>query len=173
MSTTTKSGVTTQVHRVYIKASPQAVWDAITQPEWTVRYGFGAPVEYDLRPGGAYRAFPTEGMKRAAERMGFPIPDVAMDGQVVEADPPRRLVHTFRMLMGDQATVAEGFTQLTWEIDEIEPGLSKLTVIHDLEGAPRMAALTSGEGEGQGAGGGWPEVLSGLKTLLETGEALR
>lgn len=173
MTTKTETSVTTQVYRVYIKATPQAVWDAITQPEWTERYGFGAPVEFDLRPGGAYRALPSEGMKRAAERMGFPIPDVAMDGQVIEAEPPRRLVHTFRMLMGDEATVAEGFTRLTWEIDEIQPGLSKLTVIHDLEGAPRMAALSSGEGEGQGAGGGWPEVLSGLKTLLETGQELR
>ncbi|MGH2677140.1 MAG: SRPBCC domain-containing protein [Actinomycetota bacterium] len=172
-SVNTEICVRTQVHLVYIRASPQAVWYAITKPEWTARYGFGASAEYDLRPGGTYRAFPSEGMKKAAERMGFPIPDVAMDGEVIEADPPRKLVHTFRMVMGDEATVAEGFTRLTWEIDEIQTGLSKLTVIHHLEGAPRMAALTSGEGEGQGAGGGWPEVLSGLKTLLETGESLR
>jgi uncharacterized protein YndB with AHSA1/START domain len=176
MSTTAGTNtisMTTQVHRIYIKASPQAVWDAITKPEWTVRYGFGAVVEYDLRPGGVYRAYPSEAMKKAAERMGFPIPDVAIDGEVIEADPPRRLVHTFRMLMGDEATAAEGFTRLTWEIDEIQPGLTKLTVIHELEGAPRVAALSSGEGAAQGAGGGWPEVLSGLKTLLETGESLR
>jgi uncharacterized protein YndB with AHSA1/START domain len=173
MSTRTKSSVTTQVHRIYIKASPQAVWDAITRPEWTARYGFGTPVEYDLRPGGAFRAVPSEGMKMAAERMGFAIPEVAMDGEVIEVEPPRRLVHTFRMQIGDEATVAEGFTQLTWEIDEVQPGLTKLTVIHDLEGAPRMAEQTSGDAEGQGAGGGWPEVLSGLKTLLETGESLR
>jgi uncharacterized protein YndB with AHSA1/START domain len=169
----TEMSVTTQVHRVYIKASPQAVWDAITKPEWTARYGFGGEVKFDLRPGGVYRTYPSEGMKKAAERMGFPIPEVAIDGEVIEADPPRKLVHTFRMLMGDEATVAEGFTRLTWEIDEIQPGLSKLTVIHDLKGAPRMAALSSGDFEGQGAGGGWPEVLSGLKTLLETGESLR
>jgi uncharacterized protein YndB with AHSA1/START domain len=176
MSTTTESSeisATTQVHRVYIKAPPQAVWDAITRPEWTTRYGFGGVVEFDLRPGGAYRTYPSEAMKKAAERMGFPVPDVAIDGQVLEADPPRRLVHTFRMLMGDEATVAEGFTRLTWEIDEIQPGVTKLTVIHDVEGAPRVAAMSSGDMEGRGAGGGWPEVLSGLKTLLETGESLR
>jgi uncharacterized protein YndB with AHSA1/START domain len=174
MSTTSSEiSVTTQVHRVYIKASPQAVWDAITKPEWTVRYGFGGVVEFDLRPGGAYRTYPSEGMKMAAKGMGFPVPDVAIDGEVIEAEPPRKLVHTFRMLMGDEATVAEGFTRLTWEISEVEPNLTRLTVIHDLEGAPRMAALSSGDFEGQGAGGGWPEVLSGLKTLLETGESLR
>jgi activator of Hsp90 ATPase-like protein len=86
---------------------------------------------------------------------------------------PRKLVQTVRMLMGDEATAAEGFTRLTWEIAEVEPGVSKLTVIHDLEGAPRLAALVRGEMEDHGAGGGWPEVLSDLKTLLETGESLR
>lgn len=112
-------------------------------------------------------------MKKAGAEMGFPVPDLAVDGEVIEADPPRKLVQTFRMLMGDEATTAEGFTRLTWEIDEIGGGVSKLTVIHDLEGAPRLAALVSGEMESEGAGGGWNEVLSGLKTLLETGEPLR
>ena len=45
--------MTVQVHRVYIKATPEAIWDAITKPEWTERYGYAARVEYDLRPGGA------------------------------------------------------------------------------------------------------------------------
>jgi uncharacterized protein YndB with AHSA1/START domain len=53
---TASSTVTTQVYRVYIKATPQKIWDAITQPEWSARYGYAAPGEYDLRPGGAYRA---------------------------------------------------------------------------------------------------------------------
>jgi uncharacterized protein YndB with AHSA1/START domain len=169
----TRTAVTTQVYRIYIKASPQTVWDAITKPEWSVRYGMGGRVEYDLRPGGAYRAYPGEAMKKHGAELGFAVPKVAMDGEVLEADPPRRLVHTFRMLIGDEATTSEGFTKLTWEIDEVRPGVSKLTVVHDLEGAPLLAAMTSGDMEDQGAGGGWPEVISSLKTLLETGEALR
>ena len=60
--------MTTQVYRVYIKATPQAIWDAITKPEWTERYGYGGLSEYDLRPGGAYRAFPSEAMKQAEPR---------------------------------------------------------------------------------------------------------
>ena len=52
MTTKTETLVTTQVYRVYIKASPQAIWDAITKPEWSERYGYGSRVEYDLRPGG-------------------------------------------------------------------------------------------------------------------------
>ncbi|MDQ4005431.1 MAG: SRPBCC domain-containing protein [Actinomycetota bacterium] len=158
---------------MYIKATPQAVWEAITTPEWTSRYGKGGVVEYDLRPGGAYRAYPGEAMKRKAAEMGFPLPEAAFDGEVIEADPPRRLVHTFRMLIGDEAATAEGFTRLTWEIDEVQPGVSKLTVIHDTEGAPIMAAQSSGEMEGKGAGGGWNYVLSDLKSLLETGQSLR
>ena len=61
MTTATETSVTTQVYRVYIKATPEAIWDAITKPEWTERYGYGGRVEYDLRPGGAYRAFAERG----------------------------------------------------------------------------------------------------------------
>jgi uncharacterized protein YndB with AHSA1/START domain len=170
-TTTSDTSVTTQVYRVYIKATPQAIWDAITTPEWTERYGFGGRAEYELRPGGAYRVPTTEAMRKAGERMGLSVPDVMVDGEVIEADPPRRLVHTFRMLM-DEATAAEGFTRLTWEIDELPGGLSKLTVVHELEGKPQLAALSAGELESQGAGGGWTYVLSDLKTLLETGSSM-
>jgi uncharacterized protein YndB with AHSA1/START domain len=103
--------------------------------------------------------------------MGYPIPDVVVDGEVIEADPPRRLVQTWRMLM-DPTMAAEGFTRLTWEIEETQGGVSKLTVVHDVEGAPQIAALISGAMEDQGAGGGWVAILSSLKTLLETGEPL-
>ena len=75
--------------------------------------------------------------------------------------------------MGGEDMAAEGFTRITWEIEELQPGFCKVTAIHDLEGAPQLAALVSGEMETEGAGGGWPEVLSGLKTVLETGESLR
>jgi uncharacterized protein YndB with AHSA1/START domain len=90
---------------------------------------------------------------------------------VIEADPPRRLVQTWRMLM-DEDLKAEGFTRLTHEIEPSEGGVTKLTMIHELEGAPKLAALVGGEHEGEGAGGGWSWVLSGLKTVLETGAEL-
>lgn len=172
MTTGTETAVTTQVYRVYIKTTPQAIWDAITKPEWSERYGYGGRVEYDLRPGGRYRAFASDEMKKAGADMGFPVPDVAVDGEVIESDPPRKLVQTWRMLMDPRLEV-EGFTRLTYEISEIRPGVCKLTVIHDLEGAPQLALVVGGEGESEGAGGGWSEVLSDLKTLLETGEGLR
>jgi uncharacterized protein YndB with AHSA1/START domain len=171
MTTETETMVTTQVYRVYIKASPQAVWDAITKPEWTERYGYGSRVEYDLRPGGRYRAFSTEQMKAArAEMGGGPTPDVIVDGEVIEANPPHRLVQTWRMLM-DPGTTAEGFTRLTYEVVETRPGVSKLTLTHELEGAPRLATFVGGDMESIGAGGGWAEALSDLKTLLETGSS--
>jgi uncharacterized protein YndB with AHSA1/START domain len=65
MTTTTETGITTQVNRIYIKASAQAVWDAITKPEWIERYGYGGRAEYDLRPGGAYRVLATDAMREA------------------------------------------------------------------------------------------------------------
>ena len=100
---------------------------------------------------------------------GGPTPDVIVDGEVIEADPPHRLVQTWRMLM--EPGEAEGFTRLTYEIVEIRPGVSKLTLTHELEGAPRLATFVGGEMESIGAGGGWAEALSDLKTLLETGES--
>lgn len=166
MTTTTQTAVTTQVHRIYIKATPEAIWDAITKPEWTERYGYTSLVEYDLRPGGKYIARPS------AEMAKYPgVPDVIVDGEVIEADPPRRLVQTWRMLM-DPDTAAEGFTKLTHEIEPIEGGATKLTVIHELEGAPKLADLVAGGAESQGGGGGWAWVLSDLKSLLETGAPL-
>jgi uncharacterized protein YndB with AHSA1/START domain len=169
MTTETETMVTTQVYRVYIKASPQAVWDAITTPEWTERYGYGSRVEYDLRPGGRYRAFSTEEMKAArAEMGGGPTPDVIVDGEVIEADPPHRLVQTWRMLM-DPGTTAEGFTRLTYEIVEGRGGVTRLSVIHDLAGRPGHAAMVAGDQQGPGANGGWLWILSDLKSLLENG----
>jgi uncharacterized protein YndB with AHSA1/START domain len=165
MTIITETNVTTQVYRVYIKATPQAIWDAITQPEWTERFGYGGRSEYELRPGGTYRGFTSEQMRAHGA------PELAVDGEVVEADPPHKLVQTFRMLM-DADMAAEGFTRLTYEISERGDGLCRLTVVHELEGAPRLAALMAGELEDRGAGGGWSFVLSSLKTLLETGDSL-
>jgi uncharacterized protein YndB with AHSA1/START domain len=165
MSTLTETAVTTQVYRVYIKATPQAIWDAITKPEWTERYGYGGLADYDLRPGG-------RAISRWSEEMQAQgLPEIAIDGEVLEVDPPRKLVQTWKVAM-DEEMAAEGFTRVTWEIEERDGGVSRLTVIHELEGAPKIAALVSGGLEDTGAGGGWSFVLSDLKSLLETGEAL-
>jgi uncharacterized protein YndB with AHSA1/START domain len=165
MTTTVATTATTQVYRVYIKATPEAIWDAITNPEWTERFGYGGRSEYELRRGGAYRGYSNEGMRKAGA------PDLAVDGEVIEADPPHKLVQTWRMLMDDRMA-AEGFTRLTYEIEPRKEGVTRLTVIHDLEGAPSLQLLMSGAMEDQGAGGGWSWVLSSLKTLLETGQSL-
>jgi uncharacterized protein YndB with AHSA1/START domain len=163
--TTVVESKTIQTYRVYIKAAPQAIWDALTKPEWTVKYGYAPLVEYDLRPGGRYLAHPNEGMKAVG------VSGVIVDGEVIEANPPCRLVQTWRMLM-EPSLAAEGFTRLTHDIEPVRGGVTRLTLTHDLTGAPRLASLVAGEHELDGAGGGWNEVLSGIKTLLETGSPL-
>jgi uncharacterized protein YndB with AHSA1/START domain len=165
MTTMTETNVTTKVYSVYIKATPQAIWDAITKPEWSRKYGYGGSVEYDLRPGGKYRALSSESMRSGGA------PEVAVDGEVVEVDPPHKLVQTWRMLM-DDSMAAEGFTRLTHEIEPVGEGVTKLTLIHDLAGAPKLQLVVSGDMASQGAGGGWNWVLSDLKSLLETGSPL-
>jgi uncharacterized protein YndB with AHSA1/START domain len=163
MTTMEETKTTTQVYRVYIRATPEAIWDAITKPEWAAKYGYGGSVDYDLRPGGAYTAYTSEEMRAHGA------PEVAIDGEVLECEPPHRLVQTWRMLM-DERLAAEGFTRLTYEIQETPKGVTKLTITHELEGAPTLATLMSGGFDDTGAGGGWSFVLSSLKTLLETGE---
>lgn len=170
MTTTERMTATTQVYRVHIRATPQAIWDAITKPEWTERYGYGGRAEYHLHPGGSYRGFTSNEMKKVGAARGFPVPDVAVDGKVIESDPPRKLVLTWRMVM-DPEMAAEGFTRLTYEIEPGQGGVTKLTLIHDLDGAPKLAVLVAGESGTEG-GGGWSWVLSDLKTLLETGRPL-
>ena len=164
MSTGNNTGAT-QIYRIYIKATPEAIWDAITKPEWTEKYGYGTRVEYDLRPGGKYLSLSNQGMRE----MGAP--DIAVDGEVLEVDAPRRLVQTWRMAM-DQEVMAEGFTRLTYEIAPTKDSVTRLTVTHELQNAPKLAALVSGGLEEHGAGGGWSWVLSDLKSLLETGSPL-
>jgi uncharacterized protein YndB with AHSA1/START domain len=163
MTTMTETGITTQVYRVFIKATPEAIWDAITNPEFNQRYGYRGRSDYDLRPGGAFRAVATP------ELVELGMPEQLLDGEVVEADPPRRLVQTWRVLW-DPAMTAEGFTRLTWELEPGDAGITTLTVTHELEGAPRVAAQVAGQVPE--AGGGWSWILSDLKTLLETGASL-
>ncbi|HEV7203408.1 MAG TPA: SRPBCC domain-containing protein [Jatrophihabitans sp.] len=161
------SAAPTQVYRVWIKATPEQVWVAVTAPEWTDRYGYGGLPEYgDLTPGTEYVINPSESMVA----MGVEGPII--DGEILEADPPKRLVQTWRMLM-DDGLRAEGFTRLSYDIEPQEGGVTRLTVTHDCTHAPGNAAMIAGEGEESGAGGGWAWVLSDLKSLLETGTALR
>jgi len=166
---TSATSAETQVYRVYIKATPEAIWEAITSPEWTQKYGYGGRAEYEpgVKPGATYRGMTSEAMRAVGA------PDVAIDGEVIEADPPNKLVQTWRLLM-DPTIKAEGFGKLTHEITAVGDGVSKLTVVHEFENAPTAALLLSGgfEEMGQGGGGGWAWVLSDLKSLLETGKRM-
>jgi uncharacterized protein YndB with AHSA1/START domain len=164
MTTATEQRVTTQVYRVYIRTTPEAIWDAITKPEWTERYGYGGRAEYDLRPGGAYK------VSAPPEMQAMGLPEIMVDGEVVEADPPRKLVQTWHPLWGDDV-VAERPTRLTYEIEEDDGGVTRLTVTHELEGAPITAAQVTNATAARihEGGGGWSWILSDLKTLLESG----
>ena len=144
---TTTTAQTTQVYRLFIRATPEEIWDAITKPEFTERYFYGARITN--APDG--------------HRMLGPNDDVWGDSEVTEFDPPRRLVHGWRSLY-DPELAAEDESRVSWEIEPQDGGVCALTVVHDrLEGAPKTAA---------GVSGGWMLILSGLKTLLETGEPL-
>ena len=165
MTTDTGTAVTTQVYRVYIKATPQAVWDAITDPAWNARFCYPGRMEYDLRPGGTFRAI--AGPKEQA--MGMP--EALADGEVLEADPPRRLVQTWRFLF-DPELAGEGATRLIWDIEEDDGGVTRLTLTHELENAPKTAAAVASVSHIYEGGGGWALVLSDLKTLLETGHPM-
>jgi uncharacterized protein YndB with AHSA1/START domain len=163
--TTETTETTVQVYRTYIRASAEAIWEAITTPEWTAKYGYAMLVDYELKTGGAFRVYANEGMKA----MGCP--DVISDGEVIETDPPHKLVQTWRMTMTPEMA-AEAFTRVTFDIAPVRGGVTRLTVTHDVTGAPMWAAVLRGDRESGGAGGGWSEILSGLKTILETGEQM-
>jgi uncharacterized protein YndB with AHSA1/START domain len=152
MTTITETNLITQVYQVFIKATPEQIWDAITKPEFTTRYFHGSVVDSTFEPGAEYRSYSPDRSQ------------LWVDGEIVESDPPRRLQHTWRSLYNEE-TAVEPHSRVTWEIEAAEAGVSKLTVVHDDLGAsPKTARSVSGEG--------WMHVLSGLKTLLETGEPL-
>jgi uncharacterized protein YndB with AHSA1/START domain len=145
---TTMTETATQVYQVFIRATPDEIWDAITRPEFTAKYFYGARIE-------------TTNGRRVSRG---PAGESWGDEPIFEEDRPRKLVHGWRSLY-DPELAAEEPSRVTWEIEPQEGGICKLTVVHDrLEDAPKTAASVSGAG--------WMMVLSGLKTLLETGEPL-
>ena len=148
---TTMTAQTTQVYSVFIKATPEQVWDAITKPEFTSRYFYGSVIDSTWEPGSPYDGWSADRTQQY------------VDGEVVEADRPRLLRTTWRALY-DEETAAEPHSRVSWEIEPQDGGFTKLTVVHDrLEDAPKTA---------ESVAGGWSFVLSGLKTLLETGKPL-
>jgi len=170
--TATATATTTQIYRIYIKATPERIWEAIVSPDWSEKYYYGTRVDFDLRPGGAYTAAPGAPMLAGFEAMGMDAPDIVVDGEVVESDPPRKLVHTFRLLM-DPTVAGEGHTRVTWELLPITDEVTKVVVTHDVTDAPATATMIHGDGEADGnGGGGWDQILSALKTVLETGDVL-
>src|SRR3954471_6609558 len=148
---TTTTATTVQVHRVYIKASAQAVWDAIVDPEWNRRYGYHTPCTYDLRKGGAYR------VAASPEMIAHGAPDVILTGEVLEFDPPRKLVQTCHPHFSPDLD-AEGARTVTWDIEESFPGIVRLTLSHDVTDAPLTAEHVNGDVPN--AGGGWPMIIS-------------
>jgi uncharacterized protein YndB with AHSA1/START domain/DNA-binding transcriptional ArsR family regulator len=139
---------TMTVFEIYIKAPPERVWEAITDPEMRRQYSFGVATISDWEAGSPY----------AASVPG--VIDIA-SGENLEVEPPRRLVQSFNALWSDGVRAA-GTSRVTWEVEPVGDDSSKLTVIHD-----QLAPGASSE-----LYGGWPMILSGLKTLLETGETL-
>jgi uncharacterized protein YndB with AHSA1/START domain len=137
-----------KVFEIYIKTTPERLWEAITDGELRRRYWFGVGVDSDWRPGSRYEA----------RHPMAPAP--IYDGENLEVDPPRRLVQSFTGHWSDDAK-AEGTSRVTWEIEPVGDSC-RLTVTHD----------QLREGAAEEVYGGWPQVLSGLKTLLETGEQL-
>ena len=137
-----------KVFEIYIKTTPERLWQAITDPELRRRYNFGVGVQSDWSAGSRYEA--------VHPKAGIAI----SEGENLEVDPPRRLVQSFTALWSDQVR-EEGSSRVTWEIEPVADSC-RLTVIHD----------QLPEGANSELYGGWPMILSGLKTLLETGETL-
>jgi uncharacterized protein YndB with AHSA1/START domain len=155
---------TTHIHEIYIKAEPGVIWDHITSPEFNGKYGYRGVSEYELKPGGKFRCLAN------AQMRGMGLPEVIVDGEVIEVKPPFKLVQTYRFLFND-AHRAEGFSRITFEIEKTAGGFSRLTITHDTTGLPMMTGATTSTFNQQG-GGGWNWILSDLKSLLETGKTM-
>ena len=137
-----------KVFEIYIRTTPERLWEAITDPEIRSRYNFGVSVSSDWRPGSRIETTHA----KADGPLG--------EGEVLEADPPRRLVHTMVALWDDEVK-SEGSSRVTWDIEPVGDSC-RLTLTHD----------QLREGASEQLYGGWPMILSGLKTWLETGELL-
>jgi uncharacterized protein YndB with AHSA1/START domain len=137
-----------KVFEIYIKTSPERLWEAITDAEMRSKYHFGCRVRSDWTPGSRYEQSTPDGTR------------VLGEGENLEIDPPRRLVQSMRALWGEDVK-SEGTSRVTWEIQPVGDSC-RLTVTHD----------QLREGANDQLYGGWPMILSGLKTLLETGELL-
>jgi uncharacterized protein YndB with AHSA1/START domain len=137
-----------KIFEIYIRTTPDRLWEAITDPEIRAKYNFGAGVHSDWKPG--------SGLEMSSPKAGM----LLGEGEVLEAEPPRRLVHTLTALWGEEAR-SEGATRITWDIEPVGDSC-RLTVTHD----------QLREGASDQLYGGWPMILSGLKTWLETGELL-
>ncbi|MFN8609811.1 MAG: SRPBCC domain-containing protein [Vulcanimicrobiota bacterium] len=135
-----------KVFEIYIKTTPERLWQAITEPEMRAKYSFGLKVLSDYTPGSQYQGLSPKGL--------------ISQGQNLEVDPPRKLVQSFNALWSDEVK-AEGTSQVTWEIEQVADSCL-LRVTHS----------QLREGGNNQIYGGWPMILSGLKTLLETGEYL-
>jgi uncharacterized protein YndB with AHSA1/START domain len=135
-----------KVYEIYIKTTPERLWHAITDTEMRRKYNFGVAVTSDFTTGSKYEG-------KAGER---PL----LEGKNLEVDPPRRLVQSYHALWGEDVK-AEGTSRVTWEISPVGDSCL-LKVTHD----------QLREGANTQLYGGWPMLLSGLKTLLETGELL-
>jgi len=138
-----------QVYEIYIRTTPERLWQALTDGELTKQYYYGTSVRSDMKVGSPFRYLDAED-------------HVLLDGEIVEADPPRRLVTTFSALWGPEVA-ADPPSRLTWEIEPMGAAC-RLRMVHD-ELAPDSATFHE-------VAGGWSHILSGLKTLLETGEPL-
>jgi uncharacterized protein YndB with AHSA1/START domain len=137
-----------KVFEIYIRTTPERLWEAITDREIRSKYQFGCRLTSDWTPGSRFE-------------MGHPgAPDLLGEGVNVEVDPPRRLVQNMVALWSDDVK-REGTTRITWEIEPVGDSC-RLTVTHD----------ELREGANAELYGGWPMILSGLKTWLETGELL-
>jgi uncharacterized protein YndB with AHSA1/START domain len=141
-----------KVFEIYIKTTPERLWQALTDPEMKRKFTFGVWVESDWKRGSSYTG--TAGKTTVAPGTAI------LEGENLEVDPPRRLVQSYRALWSDDVK-REGTSRVTYEIEQIRDSC-RLTVIHD----------QLREGANPELYGGWPMILSGLKTLLETGELL-
>ena len=138
------------VYTIYIASTPEKVWEALTSAEFSRKYFFGNSVEIEQRVGGAYVVRTPDGA-------------LHISGEVVECDPPKKLTVTFNVNW--PALIEKlGPTLVTYEIEPVGDAV-KLTLLQSHD-RPLSDDILSGGRQG------WPAILSGLKSVLETGKPL-